>query len=84
MYKTSYNRKHYQTNSANIINLNSKYETINTNHHTMNRGKSNHNLKIETNDINALSRFNQRHKSRIIEKSFNKAISCDKIINSNN
>ena len=83
MYKTSYNRKHYQTNAANTINVNSKYQTINTNHHTMSRGKSEHNLKIETNEINALSRFNQRHKSRIIEKSFNKTVSCDKIISNN-
>ena len=87
-YKTSYNKKHYQTNATNTINVNiNNHQTISTNHHNhiFSRGKSEHNLKIETNDINILSRYNQRHKNKLIEKSFNKTVSCDRIIiNSNN
>ena len=83
IYKSSYNKKHYQTNAANTINVNN-HQTINTNHHVFNRGKSEHNLKIETNDINILSRYNQRHKNRMAEKSFNKTVSCDRIILNNN
>ena len=84
LYKPSYNKKHYQTNAANTINLNNNHQTINTNHHIFSRGKSEHNLKIETNDINILSRYNQRHKNRMAEKSFNKTVSCDRIILNNN
>ena len=84
IYKSSYNKKHYQTNSANTININNNHQTINTNHHIFSRGKSEHNLKIEINDINILSRYNQRHKNRMAEKSFNKTVSFDKIILSNN
>ena len=86
-YKPSYNKKHYQTNATNTINVNiNNHQTINTNHHNrvFSRGKSEHNLKIETNDINILSRYNQRHKNKIIEKSFNKTVSCDRIIFNNN
>ena len=89
-YKNSYNKKHYQTNSISTINVNiNNHQTINTNrhlshNHIFSRGKSEHNLKIETNDLNILSRYNKRHKNRIIEKSFNKTVSCDRIMINNN
>ena len=82
-YKNSYNKKHFQTNATNSINVNNNHQTINTNRHIFNRGKSEYNLKIDTNEINILSRYNQRHKNRI-EKSFTKTASCDRIIMNNN
>ena len=83
-YKTRYDKKHYQTNASNPMNLINNHQTINTNHHVFNRGKSEYNLKIDTNDMNILSRYNQRHKNRMPEKSFTKTSSCDRIIMNNN
>ena len=79
IYKNSYNKKHYQTNATNI-----NHQTINTNHRVFNRGKSDYNLKIDTNDLNMLSRYHYRHKNRMAEKSFTKTSSCDRIIMNNN
>ena len=83
LYKTSYSKKHYQTNATNSINVNNNHQTIITNHHVFNRGKSEYNLKIDTNDINILCKYNQRHKNKA-EKSFTKTASCDRIIMNNN
>ena len=76
LYKTQY-KKHYQTNAAKTMN-------INNNIHILNRGKSDNNLKIETNDINIFSQFNQKNKNRMGEKTFTKTASCDRIIMNNN
>ena len=62
------------------------HKTINANyshnhHHVFNRGKSEYNLKIETNDMNFLSLYYQRHnKNKYGEKSFAKTASCDRIV----
>ena len=81
IYKNSYNKKHYKTNATNYLN---KYQTIDTNNHGLSRGKSEFNLKIDTNDVTILSKYHQRHKIRIAERTFNKTASCDRIIMNNN
>ena len=81
IYKNSYNKKHYKTNATNYLN---KYQTIDTNNHGLSRGKSEFNLKIDTNDVTILSKYHQRHKNRIAERTFNKTASCDRIIMNNN
>ncbi len=75
-YKYTYNKKHFKTNETNNININ--------NNHIFNRGKSEYNLKIDTNEINILSRCHQRYKNRLAEKSFTKTVSCDRIIMNKN
>ena len=92
IYKNSYNNnKYYQTNGTYTINVNKannvndeniKFQSIDNDHHVFNRGKSEYNLKIDTNNTNIFSSFKQRHKFR--EKSFNKTASCDRIIINNN
>ena len=92
IYKNSYsNKKYYQTNGTYTINVNKannvndeniKFQSIDNDHHAFNRGKSEYNLKIDTNNMNIFSSFKQRHKFR--EKSFNKTASCDRIIINNN
>ena len=65
----------------------SNHKTINTNlnpnhnHHIFSRGKSEYNLKIETNDMNFLSLYNnhRKNKNKIGDKSFAKTASCDRI-----
>ena len=79
IYKNTYSRKHYQIKTTNF----NKYQTLDTNHRAFSRGKSELNLKIDTNDATILSRY-QRHKNRIAERTFNKTASCDRIIMSNN
>ena len=59
------------------------HKTVNMNNHIFNRGKSEFNLKIETNDMNFISLFHQRRKNKLGEKSFVKTSSCDKIIMGN-
>ena len=59
---------------------NHKTINVNHNHHVFNRGKSEYNLKIETNDLNFLSLYHQRYiKNKTGEKSFAKTASCDRI-----
>ena len=82
IFKNSASKKHYQTNTTNPIHVNNNQ--IIHREHVFNRGRSEYNLKIDTNDINILSRYHQRHKSRIPEKSFTKTSSCDRIIMNNN
>ena len=55
----------------------------NHNKHIFNRGKSEYNLKIETNDMNFLSVYHQRLKNKMGEKSFIKTASCDRIFMGN-
>ena len=75
------------TNKKNPINPlsasnfgNHKTISANHNHRVFNRGKSEYNLKIETNDMNFLSLYHQKHnKNKAGEKSFAKTASCDRI-----
>jgi len=82
LYKNSTSKNHYQTNTTNPVHGNNNH-TINR-EHVFNRGRSEYNLKIDTNDINILSHYHQRHKNRMSEKSFSKTASCDRIIINNN
>ena len=68
------------SNYANNKTINANYNP-NHNHHIFNRGKSEYNLKIETNDMNFISLYHQKHKNknRTGEKSFVKTTSCDRI-----
>ena len=68
------------TNYANNKTINANYNP-NHNHHIFNRGKSEYNLKIETNEMNFISLYHQRYnnKNKMGEKSFVKTASCDRI-----
>ena len=71
------------SNYGNHKTINANYN-YNHNHHIFNRGKSEYNLKIETNDMNFLSLYSQRHnKAKAREKSFTKTASCDRIFMGN-
>ena len=71
-YLSASNYGNHKTINANV--------NYNHNHHIFSRGKSEYNLKIETNDMNFLSLYNQRHnKTKAREKSFTKTASCDRI-----
>ena len=89
----SYNKRHYQTNSTHTININKeniineqniKFQSIDNEKKIFSRGKSEYNLKIDTNDIDMFSQFKQRYKNKPKEKSFTKTVSCDRIIIKNN
>ena len=69
------------SNYGNNKTINAIYNP-NHNHHIFNRGKSEYNLKIETNDMNIRSLYHQRYKnkSKMGEKSFVKTASCDGIL----
>ena len=55
------------------------HKTANIDNHTLSRGKSEFNLKIDTNDMNFISLYHQRHKNKLGQKSFVKTASCDRI-----
>ena len=88
-----YNKRHYQTNSSHTININKvnnineeniKFQSIDNEKQIFSRGKSEYNLKIDTNDIDIFSPFKQRYKNKPKEKYFTKTVSCDRIIIKNN
>ena len=89
----SYNKRHYQTNSTHTININKvnnineqniKLQSIDNEKKVISRGKSEYNLKIDTNDIDIFSQFKQGYKNKPKEKAFTKTVSCDRIIIKNN